>query len=109
MTGALTLAALMTWDSGARAVNFRETHHANPPAEEISQSLLNMRCIVTLDPQSWPSQPIAGTANIDTGFIAPNVVRGVLVRIDSDWVVLSDGCDENWMPRQKVLMIHTCK
>ena len=77
LTGALALATLMTWESGALVVNPREPSQSNRPAEDISQDLLNLRCVVTLDPLSWPTQPIAGIANIDTGFIAPNVVRGV--------------------------------
>ncbi len=35
--------------------------------------------------------------------------EGTLVRVDADWVVLKDGNFENWIPRDKVLLIRVAR
>lgn len=69
---------------------------------------LNRDCVVTVDPLSSPKPVIAGKANKVTGFVAPDTVEGALIRLDADWLVLRDGCNENWIPRNKVILIHFC-
>jgi hypothetical protein len=69
---------------------------------------LNRRCVVTVDPLQAPKPVIAGSANIVTGFVAPDTAEGVLIMLDADWLVLRDGCNENWIPKNKVIMIHVC-
>ena len=48
---------------------------------------------------------IAGQANKVSGFVAPDTAEGILIQLDSDWLVLRDGSEENWIPKSKVLMI----
>ena len=69
---------------------------------------LKHECVVTVDSLAVVKPAVAGGANIVTGFVAPDTVRGTLVRIDAEWLVLQDGCNENWIPRAKVMMIHFC-
>jgi hypothetical protein len=38
--------------------------------------------------------------------VAPDTTEGILIRLDSDWLVLRDGYHENWIPTSKVIMIH---
>ena len=67
---------------------------------------LGQRCVVTVDPLAASKPPIAGTANKVTGFVATDTAEGTLIRIDSEWLVLRDGSNENWIPRSKIIMIH---
>jgi hypothetical protein len=105
---AIALIIYLTWNPGLLA---GMRHQAEPavtgtPAVEYP---LNLRCIVTVDPLAASKPEIAGRANKVTGFVAPDTAEGILVRIDSEWLVLRDGCNENWIPMRKVLMIHTCQ
>jgi hypothetical protein len=70
---------------------------------------LGHRCVVTLDPLDGSTSIAAGDANIVTGFVAPNTVEGDLLALDKEWLVIRSGCNENWVPREKVLMIHLCE
>lgn len=69
---------------------------------------LNRDCVVTVDPLSSSKPVIAGDANIVTGFRAPDTVEGTLIRFDAEWLVLRDGRNENWIPRNRVILIHFC-
>lgn len=69
---------------------------------------LGLRCVVTVDTRSAPKPEVAGQANLVTGFAAPDATEGILIRMDADWVVLRDGSDENWVPMNKVLLVHAC-
>jgi hypothetical protein len=33
----------------------------------------------------------------------------LVIRLDSDWRVLRDGSEENWIPKSKVLMIRVSR
>jgi len=108
--GIIAVAALLMWNSAALPVTPRETPPpANATLAEAYQTLIGARCVVTLDPQATPLQPAAGTAEVKNGFVAPNLVRGIVERIDSEWLILSDGRDTHWIPRSKVLLIYTSK
>lgn len=71
--------------------------------------LIGIEVAVTVDPIDSKSAVYAGEANIITGFIAPNTIRGTIIRMNPQWIVLEEGKSENWIPRHKVLMIHTCR
>jgi hypothetical protein len=62
-------------------------------------------CVITVDPSasSLPSYP--GQTRINTGFVAPGSVRGVLTKVDDQWLILKEGINENWIPRDKVLLL----
>jgi hypothetical protein len=66
-------------------------------------------CVVTVDPRAVSQSEIAGRANKVTGFVAPDTVEGTLVRLDADWLVLREGRHDNWIPKDKVLMIHVIR
>ena len=70
---------------------------------------IGLRCVVTVDPESVQKERFAGGANIITGFIAPDTVRGILVSVDDEWVILQDGKYDNWIPRDKVILLSVCR
>lgn len=104
--GAGALVALAVWLSYVSQLAAVPVARLAPPAGRLEPPL-NRRCTVTVDPL-LPRPVIAGEANITTGFSAPDVAVGILVRMDEDWVVLRDGCAENWIPSRKVIMVHYC-
>lgn len=69
----------------------------------------NTICTVTVDSRSTEKPVLAGTGNKSTGFVAPDVAEGILIRLDSEWVVLRDGSYESWIPTHKVIMIHASR
>lgn len=107
LAGAISLIIYSTWSTSVLA-GMRA--HAGPstPAEPPVDYPLNLNCVVTVDPLASSKPVIAGTANKVTGFVAPDTAEGILIRCDADWLVLRDGCNENWIPTNKVIMIHVC-
>ena len=105
--GAIALIAALTWFPGVQA-GARTSVTPSIQAESQIDFPLGQRCVVPVDPLATSKPVVAGTANIVTGFAAPDTVEGILIRIDSDWIVLRDGCDENWIPMKKVLLVHAC-
>jgi hypothetical protein len=99
---AALLVTASAWTSGARA---------NPAGEagpEVDLPL-HRSCVVTVDPRIGPKPEYPGAANAISGFFAPDTARGTLIRLDSQWLVLRDGNEENWIPREKVLMIRASR
>ena len=76
------------------------------PSEVQLAYPISRRCVVTVDPFSSSTPVVAGSANIVTGFVAPNTIEGSVVAMDDEWLVIRSGRHENWIPRSKVLMIH---
>ena len=68
---------------------------------------LNCRCVVTVDPQyrSTDSQEQSPKG----GFTGPNLLEGVVIRMDQEWLVLKEGSFENWIPRDKILTIRVSR
>ena len=104
---AVALVLYSSWISGVLA-GVRSP--GNPQISGFSQTEypLNRHCMVSVDPRSTAIPVVAGTANKVTGFVAPDIAEGVLIRLDADWLVLRDGCNENWIPKEKIIMIHVC-
>ena len=75
------------------------------PRESRVEYPLNRTCVVTVDPRAMSKPEIAGQANKVSGFVAPDTAEGILIHLDSEWLVLRDGSEENWIPRAKVLMV----
>lgn len=83
----------------------------NPPATSSNPAVelpLGLRCVVTLDPAA-PDRTIPVEPLRASGFYAPNTTEGTLVRLDADWVVLRDGNYDNWIPRNKVLLLRSSR
>lgn len=105
--GALVI-ALSAWTSGGPAI-------VRPPVVpslrviDPGEYLLNRICVVTVDPFYTSKPVVAGKENIVTGFRAEDSVEGVLIRMDSKWLVLGEPYYENWIPTSKVIMIHARK
>jgi len=65
-------------------------------------------CVVTVDPQTWPAGT-AATPGKAGGFQPDWTVRGQLILLNDQWCVLKDGTFENWIPREKVLVLRASK
>lgn len=103
--GSATLAALFFW-TPAVSKGINNTDFPPGPREEARLDYpLNRDCVVTVDPRASSKPVIAGEANKVSGFVAPDTAEGILIHMDSDWLVLRDGSEENWIPQSKVLMI----
>ncbi|WP_193211979.1 hypothetical protein [Luteolibacter marinus] len=108
LLGAVTMiAAVLTWTSGVKAGD-RNSGAPVVHIEDCLEDVIDQQCVVSIDPDSVPTTEFAGSSNTITGFVAPNTVRGVMVRIEPDWLVLRDGNSLNWVPREKVILIHVC-
>jgi hypothetical protein len=103
--GAIALIFCSTWMPSEQAAA-RSSIAPMATAERRIEFPLGQRCAVTLDTRAESKPVVAGTANIVTGFDAPDVTVGILVRMDNEWLVLRDGTYENWIPMNKVLMVH---
>ncbi len=105
--GAVLLIMYSTWVSGVTVGVRTPANLLNSGTRSIDYPL-NRSCVVTVDSRSSSKPVIAGMANKVTGFVAPDTAEGTLVRLDAEWLVLRDGCNENWIPKDKVMMIHVC-
>jgi hypothetical protein len=103
-----TLAMLPLWTSGVSA-GVHAAALSPGPGESRVECPLNRICVVTVDPRAQSKREIVGDANKISGFAAPDTTEGVLVRLDAEWVVLRDGSYENWIPRNKVLLIRVSR
>lgn len=106
--GSALLAALLLWNP-AFSSGTSATGIALDPRESRIEYPLNRDCVITVDSRAESKPVIAGDANIVTGFDAPDTAEGILIHMDSDWLVLRDGSEENWIPKAKVLMIRVSR
>jgi hypothetical protein len=67
---------------------------------------LGKKCVVSIIAVSATKPVVSGTANVVTGFAAPSIVQGVLIRMDSQWVVLREASEDHWIPLNKVIMVN---
>jgi hypothetical protein len=105
---AFALIICSIWIPYARA-GARSTAGPLIPGTARVEYPLNLFCTVTVDSRSNEKPVLAGTALKATGFVAPDTAEGILIRLDSEWVVLRDGSYESWIPTHKVIMIHASK
>ena len=91
------------------AVTLLDTRAQTPPAAaESAQDVkypYGRECFITLDPQAALTRPPEKAA----GFEADYTVRGQLIYLSEEWCVLKEGTYENWIPRDKVLLIRVSK
>lgn len=107
LTCAVPFVIYTIWNPEVLAAMRTQTASQVPGAPAIDHPL-GQRCVVTVDPTATAKPVTAGTANKVTGFVAPDTAEGILIRIDSEWLVLRDGSNEEWIPRNKILMMHVC-
>lgn len=102
---AIALIICSIWIPNVRAGARSNAGQLIPGTQRVEYPL-NMACTVTVDSRSTEKPALAGTAHKETGFVAPDTTEGILIRLDSEWLVLRDGFHENWIPTSKVIMIH---
>ncbi|MES2924098.1 MAG: hypothetical protein V4819_21280 [Verrucomicrobiota bacterium] len=73
----------------------------------LSEFPMNLKCIITLDARSNSRSTMTQEMQVLGGFVRHDTVQGTLVRVNSEWLVLKDGDSENWVPRDKVLLVRT--
>lgn len=105
MGSAALLAILASWAPPASA---QAPAPGGKPAE-VATSPLGRLCVVTLDPRIDRGAKAAGESFKKAGVTADSTVEGTLVTWDQEWIMLRDGTYENWIPRDKVLMIRVSR
>ena len=78
-----------------------------PTASEV-RFPYGKECIITLDPKAWP-QGTVNSPNKASGLQEDWTLRGQLIYLSEDWCVLKDGTFENWIPKDKVLLMRASK
>ncbi len=98
--GAAALAMFAFWSGEATA-------QSGPAAEGPSSYdiPLKVQCIVTLDPRSNSRSTMTAEMHLLSGFVRPDTVQGLVIQSNPQWLVLKDGDSENWVPRDKILMV----
>ena len=96
--GAAILASIPLWHTEASA---QENSLAEGPKLPIGRAV-----IVTLDPRSNSRNELSKEIRRYAGFSHHDTVEGTLVHMDAEWLILKAGVDENWIPRDKVLLLH---
>lgn len=98
--GAAILASIPFWHSEASA---QSDPIADGPKLPIGRSV-----IVTLDPKSNSRAELTKEMRRYAGFSHHDTIEGTLLHIDPEWIVIkaAAGVDENWIPRDKVLLFH---
>lgn len=81
---------------------------ATPPAGAKLAYPYGQECIVTVDPQAPRTVPVNAQSD-PSGFQPDGTLRGQLAYLSEEWCVLKDGTFENWIPRDKVLVIRASK
>jgi len=100
--GAAVLAMFAFW-------NGEVTAQPTPADGRSSELSVNLKCIVTLDAQSNSRSAMTAELQTISGFVRQDTVQGTLIRVNSEWLVLKDGESENWIPRDKVLLLRTSR
>jgi hypothetical protein len=70
---------------------------------------LNKNCIVTLDARPNSRSTMTQQMQRLSGFVRQDTAQGTLIHLDAAWLVLKDGDSENWIPRDKVLMLRASR
>jgi|GEM_PF-5862464 len=106
LAGAAMIGSIAVWNHEATA----QTAAADSgKVVAVAEVPLNCRCIVTLDPDFKMAQDTSSQTQKNPGFTSAYTAEGVLVRMDSEWVVLRDGASESWIPKEKVLLIQASR
>jgi len=84
----------------------------SPALQEASKLTFpyGLECVISLDRNTLtfdlpPTAPPPGTS----GFYDDWTARGHLIYLNDEWCVLKDGTYEDWIPRNKILMIRASR
>lgn len=103
----LFLAVVSLFLSGSAWIHaLPDAGRAGPRASNSVDLPIGRDVTVLLDPVGTSKPVIAGDANITTGLDAPDVVKGKVLQMDDRWIVLHADIGYDWIPLEKVLMIH---
>jgi len=72
------------------------------------ESPVGLECVVSVDMQSWRERPELPPGQ-PSGFYPDYTLRGKIVELGPEWVVLKDGNSENWISREKILSIRVAR
>ena len=72
------------------------------------ESPVGLECVVSVEMQSWMDHPTL-PQSLPSGYYPDYSLRGKIVELGPDWVVLKDGNFENWISRDKVLSIRVSR
>jgi hypothetical protein len=103
LLGAAVACAIVASPSLAPAQSASLPEKIPAPAE----TPINSRCVVTVDPEYRASE--SAEQSPKAGFTGPNMLEGVIIRMDQEWLVLKEGSFENWIPRDKILTIRVSR
>ncbi|HVJ46087.1 MAG TPA: hypothetical protein VM511_06855 [Luteolibacter sp.] len=83
---------------------------AQPPAAKTPpvESPVGLECVVSVEIQAWMDRPLLQPAQ-QSGFFPDYTLRGKIVELGPEGVVLKDGNFENWISRDKVLSIRVTR
>lgn len=98
--GAAVLAMFAFWNGEATA---------QPNSSGSSELPMTRNCTVTLDARANSRSTMAPEMQAQSGFVRQDTVQGVLIRVTAEWLVLKDGESENWIPRDKVLLLRVSR
>ncbi len=85
-----------------------EAQPAAPSKPAPVQSPVGLDCVVTVEMQSWMDRPEM-TPGQPSGFYQDYTLRGKILELGPEWVILKDGISENWISRDKVLSIRVAR
>jgi len=105
---AIPLFIYATWAPDVLAAARSQPTAPIPGAPAVDYPL-GLRCVVTVDPLAASKPVVAESFNKATGFAAPDIAEGVLIRMDNEWLVLRDGYHDDWIPRNKIILMHVSR
>ena len=96
--GATALVMFALWNTDATA-------QSGPGAGTVAKLPFNRKCTVTLDARSNARSSMTQEMQQQSGFVRQDTVEGTLISADAEWLVLKNDNTENWIPRDKVLLL----
>lgn len=107
--GALIAAVSCVWLATDRAEARYDIKTANEAPYRPYEFPFGRPCVITLDPFGGAVPQLSGEAYLHTGLDAPNTLEGQIVHSDAHWIVIRDGDTEDWVARERVLIVHVIK
>ena len=96
--GATALVTFALWNTDATA-------QSGPGGDTGAKLPFNRKCTVTLDARSNARSSMTQEMQQQSGFVRQDTVEGTLISADAEWLVLKSDNTENWIPRDKILLL----
>jgi hypothetical protein len=94
----------------AVAIFVPRTAEAQPPSVKPVgpvESPVGLECVVTVEIEAWMNT--TPNASQPGGFHPDYTVRGKVLELGREWVVLKDGNFENWISRDKIVSMRVSR